>query len=335
MASMRLRDRVMLRTSTLLIMYARILLKYAQRMKFAAAHSEDDTQFSLRPVPTDQKSNSAKGLDTSDVSFVIPTFRDRLADFTTPLVTSLVEIFPMSRIVIVLNGEANPSEVDQYRSDFVREMSWFPSVRILDLSRFYGLSHNWNLGIRTTGRFKNIVLNDDLLPFPRSAKGDVRSLIQALDTSPLVLAPNFSSFGITRDCLVAVGWFDERLVGFGGEDADFLTRYVQTYDSPPTVMEAPSIQHVSDTSGQRASAEPRKASKYSNANLELLNMIYPKRSKLNLRETSITRETPCYPHTNAVPLAPWHDSALDLLATEDSHDLHLRLAGLLNANNSS
>lgn len=110
----------------------------------------------------------------------------------------------VGQTVIVANGPVDRSDVIQ-------------------LPHNIGVAAAWNLGLKVTpGAEWWAIVNDDLAFAP----GDLAGLEQAMAGSSARIATldGFSAFGINREALERVGYFDENFVPAYCEDADYEYR---------------------------------------------------------------------------------------------------------------
>ena len=82
------------------------------------------------------------------------------------------------------------------------------------------------------------MLSDDLIFHTEQLKNCIETLLAIAERKKLIiLNGSFGHFAITVQCLREVGWFDERFLGFGEEDGDYLWRFEEKYGvSAETVM---------------------------------------------------------------------------------------------------
>lgn len=100
-------------------------------------------------------------------------------------------------------------------------LDW-PATRLMTMRHNLGVAASWNLIIKTTPMAPWwLIVNSDV----RFAPGDLARLADAMETCDgLVLGNGFSAFGISRQAVAAVGWFDENFVPAYCEDNDYAYR---------------------------------------------------------------------------------------------------------------
>ena len=159
-------------------------------------------------------------------SIVITTFDQRFEPFLVPLIESIKTLRPEVEILVMVNGPAMGSFEAAYRAKLLQFLSTqencFPTI----FPNFQALAKLWNRGALTATNNRVLVLNDDLSI--ESSSPDFFTLLEsALESTPHTFKINgsFSHFVTSKTELIDVGFFDERLLGIGEEDGDFVWRY--------------------------------------------------------------------------------------------------------------
>jgi hypothetical protein len=159
-------------------------------------------------------------------AIVITTFARRFMDDCLPLIRDLRSADIHEPIYLVLNGDANGVYDSELRSKFLSEVTKFKDVNPICFGTQRGVAAMWNAGIRYSDADFCLVLNDDLVVDKTSVRATVDALFSELgDTGLVTISNSFGHFGVSRDCIRSVGWFDERFLGFGEEDGDFIWRF--------------------------------------------------------------------------------------------------------------
>ena len=182
-------------------------------------------------------------------SIVITTFEAR---FTTclNLISKIREGEETRPIFVLINADSNNQFHAPTRSDFLRALSEFQSVFPICLGRKLGMAALWNTGIRLSGSDYIVLLNDDLSVHTKIIKNTIDDLLVSCENQSLVLLNNsFSHFAISRKCISLVGWFDERFLGFGEEDGDYIYRYEEHFGFKPTTIQSNALSNHSSEIG--------------------------------------------------------------------------------------
>jgi predicted glycosyltransferase involved in capsule biosynthesis len=174
----------------------------------------------------------------SQYSIVITTFDERFNECLVPLIKALKSQNNEVEIIVMVNGRAHQDFDEEYRSELLRFLSdhknCFPSI----MTSFQSLSKLWNRGILTASHDQVLVLNDDITALSNEEGNFLKELDHVMKTQQGTFKINgsFSHFMIDKKELMQIGFFDERLLGIGEEDGDFVWRYYQQFQ-----REIPSI----------------------------------------------------------------------------------------------
>ncbi len=138
---------------------------------------------------------------------------------------SQIRRFTDKEIIICINGEFNESFREDYRKKMLGLCLEYDYILPIFFSEMRGLSKMWNTSITLSSQKNILVLNDDL----EILSNDIFDKISSLndEISLIKINNSFSHFLINRDILNKVGWFDERLLGFGEEDGDITFRFLE------------------------------------------------------------------------------------------------------------
>ncbi len=164
-------------------------------------------------------------------SVVITTFDKRFKECLIPLITAIKTQRPSIEIIVMVNGRANNSFNEEYRADLLQFISkqnnCFPTI----FANFQSLAKLWNRGILCASHEQVLLLNDDITIHQGNDEGffDALETILEKQFGTFKLNGTFSHFMISKTDLFQVGFFDERLLGIGEEDGDFVWRFHQTF----------------------------------------------------------------------------------------------------------
>lgn len=171
-------------------------------------------------------------------SIVITTFDLRYKPFLIPLIESVRTLRPHLDIFVMVNGPASGNFDENYRSSLLQFLSHQDRCYPTLFPNFQSLAKLWNRGAITANTNLVLILNDDLDINTSLEPHFFDVLEQTIETESRTFRINgsFSHFLINKIELINVGFFDERLLGIGEEDGDFVWRYHQIYS-----REIPSI----------------------------------------------------------------------------------------------
>ena len=165
-------------------------------------------------------------------SIVITTFDKRFDAYLVGLISSIKRHRPAVEVIVTANGPCRAEFDASYRSRLLAFLATqdncFPTV----FPQFQSLAKMWNRGVLTASNDCVLVLNDDLTIHEPIEGGFFDQLEAALQRPAKTFKINgsFSHFVVSRQELMEVGFFDERLLGLGEEDGDFFWRYHETFN---------------------------------------------------------------------------------------------------------
>ena len=161
------------------------------------------------------------------LSIGITTFKNRL-ETVSKQIKSIRAINTDINILLTVNSNYGEEPDEQYRKDILKLCSDYNNIYPLCFPRFTGLSKMWNNLIVHSSTPFIYILNDDLMMSnPRVFDMILSHIknIQTLDEELFEAPSGYSHFVISKKIAIELGFFDERLVGFGEEDGDFYWRY--------------------------------------------------------------------------------------------------------------
>ena len=203
---------------------------------------------------------------------VVTTFEDRQFDRCLPLIGQIRSSGCAYPIMVVMNGNLRGDHDRSQRARFITELASFVNIEVVSLPVMYGISHNWNLGIRLLDAETTLVLSDDVRVQPETFMKKIETAFRISSTRGFCLINGtFATFCMSDLARRKIGLFDERFVGFGEEDGDYVWRYENFFRQPIPSTRVSAIKHLSDeTRGDYVSGRTR----YSLANEVFLNQKY-------------------------------------------------------------
>jgi hypothetical protein len=173
---------------------------------------------------------------------VVTTFEKRFFSSALPLIQQLRDAGIDYPIIVVINGNLDGNHNQDLRQKFISELAKFTNLGIVTNFQFCGISRHWNLGIQLLGTEAVACFSDDLV-VSRHFKNELESVFEAVKVAGLVTIEGFASFVITRELIDEIGWFDERFLGFGEEDGDYVWRYIKKFRKDPPRFKSFSLIH--------------------------------------------------------------------------------------------
>lgn len=156
----------------------------------------------------------------------ITTFSNRI-DYLTKLLEQ-IRLFSNSPIIITVNGEKNGVLSNEYISKLFNIFSKYEQIYPIFFQEIRGLSKMWNTIIVHSSSDNILMFNDDIEIHDDSIFNTVNQLIlNPKFNSICKFNGSFSHFLIKKECIEKIGFFDERLLGFGEEDGDITYRLIK------------------------------------------------------------------------------------------------------------
>lgn len=160
-------------------------------------------------------------------SITIQTFVHRFNEYFKPLMSSICKMRPDVCKVIFVNGQHKKDFDQKYRQDILKFAADCPNTYLIMSPIVRGCSYMWNTCFNHTNTPYCLNLNDDITLLDNFFY-DYEKVIQhnsILGDESFRINYSFSHFSMFRNDLFDVGYFDERLLGFGEEDGDWLWQW--------------------------------------------------------------------------------------------------------------
>lgn len=167
-------------------------------------------------------------------SIIITTFVHRFEKYYKNLLSSISTMRPNIDKIVFVNSQ-HKKEFDQdYRKKIMQFSSVFPKTYLIMSPKIRGCSFMWNTCCNFTNTDYILCLNDDLVIGDGFFDDYEKMLLETRKNSDQSFRINysFSHFSIYKKDLFEVGYFDERLLGFGEEDGEWLWRWETTKNKP-------------------------------------------------------------------------------------------------------
>ncbi len=203
-------------------------------------------------------------------SVLITTFEKRFFTNALPLVRELRRQIPDIPILVFINGNLHGDHDRYLRSEFLKALSNISNIDVVCNGRMTGISRNWNLGIQLASTEQVLCLSDDIQVGFDFYK-DVDLIFKRNESEGLSIVESFACFFIHRKLIDQIGWFDERYLGFGAEDGDYLWRFEEHFGIPPYRYKLDSFSHQWQ---EERGDEVAGAGKYSLANFTYNDLKY-------------------------------------------------------------
>jgi len=205
-----------------------------------------------------------------NASILITTFEKRQFSAALPLVNSIRSNGIDLPIMVYINGNLDGGHDTKARSALLQELSKISAVDVICSNTMTGISRNWNLGIQLLASENILCLSDDIV-ISHGFKEDMEATFKLVSSEDFIVIGSFASFVISRKCIDNIGWFDERFMGFGEEDGDYIYRFLDYYKRYPRIYYSSGIDHLDmQTRGDEAAG----VGKYSLFNLAFRTLKY-------------------------------------------------------------
>jgi hypothetical protein len=216
----------------------------------------------------------ARAAGAAKAALVITTFAERFESHALPTLRALHAAGVEREIFLVINGDQRGRYEATTRKQFLAQAVELGQINPITLGTGRGMAEMWNTGARLADSEKLIFLNEDLLISQEFALSAIVRLEDELEKNHLViLNDSFGHFGLTMSALMEVGWFDERFLGFGEEDGDFVWRFLEVYPEGISRISHPGLSNAFSTIGYE-SIESADRTKYSEFNYQMLRCKY-------------------------------------------------------------
>jgi len=130
-----------------------------------------------------------------------------------------------NNILLIVNGEKNGEFDDEYRKKILTLSASYVNVFPIFYIETRGLCKLWNTAIVSSNDDDILVLNDDIEIISKDIFDITSEVINADYYNGLtVINESFSHFIVNKITIDKIGYFDERLLGFGEEDGDITFR---------------------------------------------------------------------------------------------------------------
>lgn len=160
-------------------------------------------------------------------TIVITTFSKRLEYITNLL--SQVRNFTEIDVILSINGDYNKKFNEEYRKKILKLCSDYTNIYPIFFPEQRGLSKLWNTSIIHSPTDWCLILNDDIEIHTNDIFEFGKNLLGI--EKIITINGSFSHFFVHKKIIDDLGYFDERLLGFGEEDGDIFYRHIEKYNS--------------------------------------------------------------------------------------------------------
>lgn len=162
----------------------------------------------------------------SEFTISITTFSKRF-NFIEKLIEQ-IRTYCNNKIIVIINGEKDGDFDNDYRKKILLLCQKYDDVYPIFFIETRGLCKLWNTGLIFSDKENVLLLNDDIEIKSSELFNKVSEHINSKDYLGLTRINNsFSHFIVNKTLIDKLGYFDERLLGFGEEDGDIVYRLLK------------------------------------------------------------------------------------------------------------
>jgi hypothetical protein len=159
----------------------------------------------------------------NNYTIAITTFSLRI-DMLNTLINS-IRSHTDRKILLCINGEKDGDFNEEYRKKVLQLCLSYDKIFPIFFVEIRGLSKMWNTLLVHSDTDHVMVLNDDISVTSGDMFQKTQDYINSEEFNGLTLLnSSFSHYVVDRKLIDSIGYFDERLLGFGEEDADIMYR---------------------------------------------------------------------------------------------------------------
>ena len=166
-------------------------------------------------------------------SIVLSSFFLNIDSSIRPIIDYLSNMKIENEVYLTLNLGFKNFDKTYLRKNIIKFLIPHDNIFISLNPNFTGLSKLWNRAISNCTHDWILVISDDIC-----IQGDLKDFFEKIDliidlkkTDLILINDNFSCFLLNKKVFDNVGFFDERLIGMGEVDKDFLFKYFKFYKS--------------------------------------------------------------------------------------------------------
>lgn len=210
----------------------------------------------------------------NNVGVIITTFEPRFEHYALPLISSIRKSIS-NPIYLVVNANYDGPASAPASKKLIEGIAEFENVFPIFFGQMQGCASLWNTGIKHSNSQANFILNDDISINHNTIAEEMQLAVDQMDDAGLVtINKSWSHYLISSRCLEKIGNFDERFLGFGYEDTDYINRVKEKMGEEPANIWLSGFINLVDQS--REEKVTHEWGKYSLFNACLFRLKYPK-----------------------------------------------------------
>jgi len=158
----------------------------------------------------------------NNYSIGVVTYVARYDKYFIPLIKQLTSVFPDKEIICTINGHPDTSLQIEYLKNVTAFLSQFSNIKYITYEKHQPIARCWNWLVLMSFSSAVLILNDDIKVNLLFRKDFEKSFTENQDF--FIINNSWSHFLISKKIIKEIGWFEERLLGSGDEDGDYITR---------------------------------------------------------------------------------------------------------------
>jgi len=158
----------------------------------------------------------------NNYSIGVVTYVARYEKYFIPLIKQLNSVFPDKEIICAINGHPDTSLQIEYLKNVTDFLKGFPNIKYITYERHQPIAKCWNWLTLMSFSPAILILNDDIKINLLFRKDFEKIFTENQDF--FVINNSWSHFLISKNAIKEIGWFEERLLGSGDEDGDYINR---------------------------------------------------------------------------------------------------------------
>ena len=160
------------------------------------------------------------------VTIGITTFSKRF-DMVSTLIKQ-IRTQTQDPIIVGINGEEGGNFNNDYRKQMLELCAAYDDIYPIFFIEMRGLAKLWNTIVNTSTTNEVLLLNDDVEIVGKKVFDNIYGYLASGDLDGITrINHSFSHFLLKKDVINKIGYFDERLLGFGEEDGDIYYRFIK------------------------------------------------------------------------------------------------------------
>jgi hypothetical protein len=184
-------------------------------------------------------------------SITIQTYVHRFDSYFKTLLANVHRQRPTVEKFVFVNGQHKERFSEDYRRGVMQYVSAFPNTFLATSPFMRGCSFMWNTSINYTSNDYILILSDDVTPLD-GFFDDFEAMLEhnhKHGDESFRINSHWGHFCIWRKDVTdpnRVGYFDERLIGFGEEDGDWMWRFENKFKRHMRNYGTPRLPYNSD-----------------------------------------------------------------------------------------